>query len=174
MTTKELRLDNYLLSNYHKDGITRDLLLVYRIEEGGISTYEVESYRNPVDGYGGSCGGIEDFYPIPITLEILIEVCGFKGTMTSGEDDCITLKAPNSFGLDCIYHIHNAEIVCYEYDGVVIFSIANNLHQLQNLYFALTGDEIEINERKLIEILQRQQQTRKFILEKYKQNLGQE
>lgn len=74
--------------------------------------------------------------PIPLTPEIL-EVCGFERNNELNEyweyeglklwpDDEGT---PNSF-----YHI-NSELLVH----------IDHLHQLQNLYFALTGTELEIN-----------------------------
>jgi len=70
--------------------------------------------------------------PIPLTEEILLK-CGFEGKLTFWKGllgvsllDGITMI--NEFNYDCEYlHVRT-----------------RYLHQLQNLYFALTGEELDI------------------------------
>jgi len=78
-----------------------------------------------------------ELHPIPLTEEILLK-CGFK-----------YYKESNSYELDCGFSVpiwgkydseNNLHVSCDEI-GIEI----HYLHQLQNLYFALTGQELEIN-----------------------------
>lgn len=85
------------------------------------------------------------FIPIPLTPEIL-EKCGFEKAI-----DGMRISMPISDNLGCDnYHLYRA------YDSNEFFIagdkensgfgrfIIQYLHQLQNLYFAITGEEIKI------------------------------
>lgn len=100
---------------------------------------------------------VEYLQPIPLTEEILLK-CGFEkiphfnignaSIKHIGRDRHISISSvgtPNEIialvdqsGED----IANSDVIIvknYDYDGYT------NLHQLQNLYFALTGEELEID-----------------------------
>jgi hypothetical protein len=73
----------------------------------------------------------DDIKPIPLTEELLLKCCGFEDVSErecdykyEKEGVCIT---------DCF------ELLWYEQTPL------KYLHQIQNLYFALTGEELEIN-----------------------------
>ena len=70
------------------------------------------------------------FDPIPLTEDILLNRCGFY-------------KYPALFYKCkvCISIIHGKLYFKFKQENVEI----KYLHQLQNLYFALTGNELEIN-----------------------------
>lgn len=75
----------------------------------------------------------ELFEPITLTKEILLN-CGFKILMgymyeTNNLQGKIRMNENNEF--------------MYEYNSIV--KKINGVHQLQNLYFALTGKDLEIN-----------------------------
>jgi len=71
----------------------------------------------------------EDIDPIPVTEEILLK-CGFeKKDAFWFTKDIIKIETTLSRGR-------------FKYAG---FVSVKHLHQLQNLYFALTGQELEIN-----------------------------
>lgn len=84
------------------------------------------------DGCGGNFASLD---PIPLTPEIL-ERCGFFETSTDGE------FIYNERGIIKI-NINTIGLVSFNV-GEIIFSTVHYLHQLQNLYFALTGKELEI------------------------------
>lgn len=67
------------------------------------------------------------YAPIPLTPEML-EKCGFKVTITE-----------HTYG--------NGRVGIFFYVGLFTYGIAKGryLHQLQNLYFALTGEELTVN-----------------------------
>ena len=75
----------------------------------------------------------EDFYPIPLTPEIL-EKCGFeKSSFTQWRDNYFTLTDIDTKYLFC------------KSESIEVIATIQYLHQLQNLYFALTGNELNIN-----------------------------
>jgi len=119
----ELRIGNYL-----HDPKTGSWLKVIQIDiDGNISTYVMDRTKFPLpDGWSTS--------PIPLTPEIL-ENCGFEKLphYFSVERFHIT-KQDNSDYWWTAFNKNNAHINKIKY-----------LHQLQNLYFALTGQELTIN-----------------------------
>lgn len=87
---------------------------------------------------------IEDFEPIPLTEELLTEKCGFE------DED-------GGFGrwLRLDYDIHNKNRHMLYKIGIERIEMCSkgmttadaplkHLHQLQNLYFALTGQELPV------------------------------
>jgi len=107
----------------------------------------------------------KDIEPIPITEEILLkcgfELCTFRGdnedyTITfdfdDGNEELEGLKpyTNNGFGIgykeneNCYYlYIHHTNADCSH--GIRShYRKINHLHQLQNLYFALTNEELTI------------------------------
>ena len=79
---------------------------------------------------------IESFWGIPLTEEILLK-CGFK-----------YYKENNSYQLDfgfyCIWGRLEKEFTLYS-NGDETETEIKYLHQLQNLYWCLTGQELEVN-----------------------------
>ena len=89
----------------------------------------------------------ELFEPIPLTEEILLK-CGFKKTeeyYASYEEniDVYTIGCFDIAFIDNEYKLW----FCIEEDPFYSFSWTEikYVHQLQNLYFSLTGQELEIN-----------------------------
>ena len=89
------------------------------------------------------------FEPIPLTPEIL-EKCGFvksKSDKDDNEDHYVYgNQVANNFSL--YFDTDHWEIAQEWNDSRVYFYFwnhINHLHQLQNLYFALTGEELKIN-----------------------------
>jgi hypothetical protein len=70
-------------------------------------------------------------HPIPLTEEWLLKL----GILKNGHN-CFT-----SGGWCELYFVNG--VLNFEYDDKTI-AIAENVHQLQNLYFALTGEELTI------------------------------
>lgn len=91
---------------------------------------------------------IEDIEPIPLTEEWL-EKFGFdKGTSEDGEDVMIYLNSHWKFILEYYNFCQPSEDNGYyliEYLGQLEIQI-KHIHQLQNLYFALTSEELTIKE----------------------------
>lgn len=113
---------------------------VYKKEDG---LYCVE---NGIDFNGSFLyGSVEDLQPIPLTEELLVK-CG----MNECDDACVVRYSYRNgkFKMNImicdqkkyILFINNIE------NGCQICSIeVKYLHQLQNIYFDLTGKELEVN-----------------------------
>jgi hypothetical protein len=132
ISANELRIDNYLLEN------------------GGLIRVDLEFYANLLESQSNEhpCD-MTKFEPIPITEEILL-----KGGFEFWCDE---------LGVKCFYKIYGIEYICIAINGFyqlrsglkdsdAAWRLGNNypfikyLHQLQNLYFALTNTELEIND----------------------------
>lgn len=77
---------------------------------------------------------IEDFRAIPLTEEILLKKCGF-------EFDSVYISYNNGY-FTLIYNEGHISLVV---EGQWLTLEIKYLHQLQNLYFALTGEELTVN-----------------------------
>ncbi len=117
MKANELRLNNLVYCTLVKDNRT-----VESLSRSGINT-------------GQELLHIERFEPIPLTEEWLKRF-GFEnegGTWSGGE--LIDIQKNNNGWFALAYARH--EVI----DVSVYF---HNVHQLQNLYYALTGEELEL------------------------------
>ena len=142
MNPTELRIGNLLLRDGNLDEVTG---IFHQFDTETKNLYFIQG-KNNLDYQ------IEDFKPIPITEEWLIKL-GF------------TKRNDNWFGIDfytellefseefCLsYNLSSKRCGFYEtsekeYEQYPIFTakLINHIHQLQNLYFELTGKELTIN-----------------------------
>ena len=120
MKSTELRIGNLL-----RDKVSKTELEVIELNQFDIVTYVIDRSKFPLkDGWG-----IE---PIPLTEEWLLKF-GFNG-----------IKSPNKYiqvGLVNDDFVNNLMTVVYK--QVALMKI-QHVHQLQNLYFALIGEELTI------------------------------
>lgn len=125
----DLRLNNLVMVNYKTDLLSK----VTWIQEGSIN---VVFDRQP-DLINGIVCSANDLIPIPLTEKILLS-CGFK-------------ERKSVFG----YWIYEKEFktikmsveevdlgLCYFYIGNTHISQTKSVHELQNLYFCITGEEL--------------------------------
>lgn len=126
MEAKELRLENYLFFPFINSNVK---LCGLPLNQNNSLYIQAQ----PIDGTVIFIEKIEAFQPITPTEEILLK-CGFKKRNLLFINDIIPfvkiLKCRDCF--DVII-------------GNVFYVKLYSLHQLQNLYFALTGQELEIN-----------------------------
>ena len=116
---QELRLGNWVL---------------FDVEE----VYEqITARRIGFISQANSKGHIHPFKPIPLTEDILLK-CGFDKS-SDGEHFFI-----GHFGFCLVYDGHDFCMKPRIIDDLVI-AYSRHLHQLQNLYHALTGEELQIN-----------------------------
>jgi hypothetical protein len=144
ITKKELRIGNLVEVTYkgedfeEKKGITR---VIGVSEEGTLG-----------DGYYIELEALEEYFenvrcsPIPLTEEILLK-CGFEHeTMYIVKNLYLKDYGDFYFVLDennGYYHVKLSNHG-FEHEKQVGLGIIKHLHQLQNLYFALTNQELEI------------------------------
>ena len=129
MKTNELRIGNYVqiterigfpsLKNSKYYQVSRIGNTFIRVEDDKVNDIEVS--RN--------------IKPIPLTEEILLK-CGFdklpfnnQFSINIGDTPCVAVKYEDG----SVFFI-----------GVLTLKNIDSFHQLQNLYFALTGEELEI------------------------------
>ena len=118
MTAVELRIGNYL----SPIGIGISIVTFIDSEQDLIGT------NNFADR------GIDDFNPIPLTEEWLLKF-GFITTQWDNFDSYRLEIGNNDYAI-VIYSDGKCEV------GDVIITKINYVHQLQNLYFALLGEEL--------------------------------
>lgn len=137
----ELRIGNWILINGAHYG------KVVSIEESRFATYN--PCNRYTDGTTGDYWRYDTDYvnPIPLTPEIL-ESCGFKKEFDNVYSNKQKVKDSDLYTLPFALFYHKNQ--CYHTSD---FSRRNNfkpfryLHQLQNLYFWLTGEELEFTQQ---------------------------
>lgn len=87
---------------------------------------------------------LDDWNPVPITPEIL-EQCGFERNgerykIFCTENHWLELHLKTGLASFCFGFSKNKKD-----DSVLIGNRFEFIHQLQNLYFALTGEELQVN-----------------------------
>ena len=130
--SSELRIGNYL------QGDPLDIPKI-QIFHNGITK---------ITGFGISAiesGSITSLNPIPLTPEIL-EKCGFVCENANEDDRYYHLRLKNEKYCDLSLVIGDKNGICevtlFPYEDYFRYQY---LHQIQNLYFALTGEELIIN-----------------------------
>lgn len=121
MEAKELRIGNWVYSITHKKNHK-----VIKLEFDSILNVE----------------------PIPLTEEILLK-CGFEKTGDYGDQ---IYYEPKNRGNRNYYICFDHDEICFGFASNgsytdLLYDDANlqHLHQLQNLYFALTGEELNVD-----------------------------
>jgi len=121
MKAEELRLWNFIF-----DGV--QLQMVEQIEYEGC-------YCRSINGAVSFYYDYENLCPIPITEQWLIDF-GFAFTMESG--------LFNISGYDVMLTKNGIDFYLGEYGSW--YKNIEYVHQLQNLYFALTGEELQLKQ----------------------------
>ena len=120
----ELRLTNLVLNPDDKICLIKEISQI-----GTVVVNQLDFWRSD-NAFGYSTNEIK---PIPLTEEILLK-CGF--TNTGGYISFYN----GDFGL-----IWNEDHISLQVEGQWLTLKVKSLHQLQNLYFALTQTELTIN-----------------------------
>lgn len=132
--TKDIRLGNLVLDKHGKP---------CRVSEIGKTGIKVEGGPGTYRQYAG------EFSPIKITEELLPSI-GFEKSTDNWVGDCQYERIWECDTFDIVW-IGNCD--CYRmvnrcgdphYESIDSFQI-HNVHQLQNLYYALTGKELKVN-----------------------------
>lgn len=130
MKANELRIGNWIIQNGYDEAVDGVRYADHSLDE----VIQVESE---------TIGYVEDepefFDPIPLTEEWLIKF-GFKKEESNG-----LYVIYESDDVDIVWH---GESLCFEsipmFTNEKALKHIKSVHQLQNLYFALTGTELEI------------------------------
>ena len=124
----ELRIGNYI--NHNDGSQTDDIRRVSAIHKDGVESI-VKGCR-----FATAIRSNALVYPIALTEEILLN-CGFvRRGITSNNGGKLTLHHKDNM-------YPNGRV--YWNSWCILDSIPKHLHQLQNLYFALTGEELEFS-----------------------------
>jgi hypothetical protein len=135
----ELRIGNSLI-----DKISGELLIVSELSETGFTAKVADRSKYPLpDGWQAE--------PIPLNEEWLIKF-GFvvdKGVYKVGiyqGQEYIRARIDHKEMQNCTIEWDNFRKECYlEFEGCKNSCSIRHVHQLQNLYFSLTGEELTIN-----------------------------
>ena len=129
MKANELRIGNWVYQDYVKENVTVSGLY----ESSDECWYNIHN--------GESRGPIQSFKPIPLTEEWLIKF-GFEDD--NGE---IELQLGNYTGAYLWFNNVSKQLRLVSGDGKFLsHDKLKYVHQLQNLYFALTGEELTIKQ----------------------------
>jgi len=134
ITANQLRIGNYIASDHFKD---RDVIVKVRFI---LNDHAIVEHPNGVSDpllYKGEMRAIK------LTEEILLK-CGFRFDKSTS-DIKLFLTVPNlSLEIHATFY-HGKFVIELVNHLVPIVTEVEYLHQLQNLYFALTGKELEVN-----------------------------
>ena len=143
MKANELKIGNLLIANnllYRKEGENKiacvvgiDLEKEYKELKSSITIYHIDDEFK--DTYGQ---WIKHLEPIPLTEEWLLRM-GFEYEQDE-KAFCITNELGVKYGV-CKFE-NNWRLILYSIDDWQVASHINFVHKLQNLYFALTDEEL--------------------------------
>lgn len=125
----ELRIGNWIngIENYFGNGTPKPIQVDSIISDGDKIKVNLVIYED------GETNCAKDISPIPITDEIMLK-CGFRRDGS--------YWANNTVNLPIMPTIYNTEMILVPNRSCAV--MISSLHQLQNLYFALTGEELKI------------------------------
>jgi hypothetical protein len=92
---------------------------------------------------GESCISLSDIEPILLTEEILLK-CGFQHHKYANDESFFEMQISKDIFLN-YSPFHCRYILRKQWYGNIYNGNIEHLHQLQNLYFALTKTELEVN-----------------------------
>lgn len=132
----ELRIGNSLL---YKENIVAVTVLSVNTKNFSIGYIAFNEFGKTDGQIGGNIEGLGNkLERVPLTPELL-EKCGFEET----DDSWYYLSKSEP-----LFQLHPEQSEKYSYshiwDGAFTGRVISALHELQNLYFALTGKELEI------------------------------
>jgi hypothetical protein len=122
------------------------MLKLYELRIGNLFEIEVQPEKKKIKKVreikqrqillDGNWYNLDRLIPIPITPEILLR-CGFKKFDWLTDSDIFQCDF-----FKCILHENGLQIFADDFNNLKPLKY---LHEFQNLYFALTGEQMEIN-----------------------------
>lgn len=141
MEAKEVRLGNYV-SVFTGNQLAIDKCMVNSIDSEGINAYHKDGFEEEDYTEGGIW---QDVYGIPLTEELLLKF-GFKYYYAKNPDngrEFHTYYLTNDiFGHATIQWDYNDKYCYLDFEGCMNSQKIKCVHTLQNLIFALTGEEL--------------------------------
>ncbi len=132
MKASELRIGNYVYEDYGG---------IYEVININSEGFDFVDLRKPTfNGIGRY--DINSIKPIELTEEILLK-CGFNTTFEKITE--IQINENEVLYYDSLEKCMSLYIPIQYEDTSLVFNHCKYLHQLQNLYFALTNNELTIN-----------------------------
>lgn len=132
MRVEELRIGNYVIDNL-------EICQVIQIEANGNVMTTCKS-RFPISN-------VEDLDPLKLTENVLL-MCGFEKSTKYifDHDSGVVFDAPNDWnntsdypiGIDC-----SKSVMGYNSEEIIIRCLT--LHDLQNKFFAITGEDLKVD-----------------------------
>lgn len=148
----ELRIGNWLHEKWEKETVLGGE--VYALSEDAYVKVESISYDHLLkdmlpDSYSVNNSDLSFFQPIPLSPDILISAGLVESKTMRGYIKSYNRKDEED-GEGKIVISHSIDFNCYmvsvgRNESIVNLNQIFYLHQLQNLYFALTGKELTIN-----------------------------
>lgn len=136
MEANELRLGNLVSYGVHD-------VKIKSIHTESVLKNKVTVYVEISEKLRNYCLYIEEIHPIPLTEEWLLK-CGFENDYESRFRKCFVLVSTD---MSFTYNLskHEKELSRFDIKGLGInLNCTKYVHQLQNLYFALTNEELII------------------------------
>lgn len=139
----ELRLNNYVFGIYIEETENADIeekciCSVDVIDGVGCTEYNI--WASSIEDKGKLIEEWESFKPIPLTEKWLLDFGWGKDEYDSVYVDNTSLKQVVLY-----YDVKNKMFLMETNSDIIEFNHIQHVHQLQNLYFALTGEELTIN-----------------------------
>lgn len=131
ISASELRIGNFIYDDENQ------IAKVERIESNDFYKYNGSDDEQIIYSINGTMRMSSEISPVPISEDILFK-CGFvESTIRTDFKLKLRICAIN------LYCRFNTEWY-FELEGIYLGSTPKYLHQLQNLYFALTGKELDV------------------------------
>lgn len=142
ISTKELRIGNFVeFRHRHRDGDETNII---------ISVESISGIEVGVVGKGVTVSS-NDIHPIPLTREV-IEACGADISHTeyvckaSNMRVCYDTAKIHAGDIEfCLYRDDSDDVFVLSTEGELDFVKISSLHQLQNLIFTLSEEELAIS-----------------------------
>lgn len=133
INANELRIGNWV-------NFMGDPMFISSVDQGGVTFWMINSFQvNKKTGCTLKTGAM-DFMPIPLTPEILL-ACGFKNIQGDYwmKDNDLMIAEDSGWWWTNSWEPDGE----FGFDALATYREIESLHQLQNLYFCLTGSELQ-------------------------------
>ncbi len=135
-----IQLNELRIGNIIWDG--EEFNRVYQLDTGGISFFRINDAGVNKDTGAAVMGGHIRFRPVNLTYELLTRACGFIDPAHNGKGCRIQINETDEL---CWYNDERSLRFQTRGSGFTRNFGVIYLHQLQNLHFVITGQELPVN-----------------------------